>query len=110
MKQQWARRGRAAVSILTIAGASIVRHSRRWRRAMLGYHPIDPTEAGQDRHPDRPRPDDRSGLAVARYGAKVQLAPRRNSAQEDNYGLLLEAPPRACRSTVQPRRGRSAKS
>ena len=46
MKHPWARRGRAAISILTIAGFSIVAF-RVMAQGDLGYHPIDPAEAGK---------------------------------------------------------------
>ncbi len=38
-------------------------------------------------------------VQIARFGAKIALSPAARQRSEDNYGLLLEAAPRACRST-----------
>src|SRR5579859_186508 len=55
------------------------------------YHPINPmqegktiTLTGRDLTIDQ-------ALAVARFGAKVQLSPEAKQREADNYGLLLEA-------------------
>jgi histidine ammonia-lyase len=58
----------------------------------LGYHPINPSEAaktitltGHDLTIDQV-------IAVARGGAKIELSQAATQQEQDNYGLLLEAP------------------
>jgi len=91
MKDKCARRGRAAISILTIAAASIVAF-RAMAQSDLGYHPIEPTEAGQTiTLTGRDLTVDQV-IEVARGGAKVQVSAEAKQREADNYGLLLEAP------------------
>jgi len=59
--------------------------------ALLAYAAINPTAAdhtvtltGRDLTIEQI-------VAVARYGAKVQLSPEAQQREADNYGLLLEA-------------------
>src|SRR5580704_17243280 len=90
MKHRCARRGCAAISTLTIAGASIF--ALQAIAENVDYHPIDPIEAarsvtltGHDLTIDEV-------IEVARGGAKVQLSAEAKLREGDNYGLLLEAP------------------
>jgi histidine ammonia-lyase len=91
MKHPWARRGRAAISVLTIAGFSIVAF-RVMAQGDLGYHPIDPTEAGKTVMLTGHNMTIDDVIEVARGGAKVQLSAEARQREADNYGLLLEAP------------------
>jgi histidine ammonia-lyase len=84
-------RGRTAILILAVTGASIAAPAS-WAQGDLGYHPIVPTEGaktitltGHDLSIDQV-------ISVARGGAKVQLSAEARQREEDNYGLLLEAP------------------
>ena len=58
----------------------------------LGYHPIDPTEAGKTITLTGHDLTIEEVIAVARGGAKVQLSAAAKQREADNYGLLLEAP------------------
>jgi histidine ammonia-lyase len=58
----------------------------------LGYHPIDPIEAGKTVTLTGHDMTIDDVIAVARGGAKVQLSPEARQREIDNYGLLLEAP------------------
>ncbi len=81
------RRGRAAIVSFMLAGAVLAGSAR----AEEVYKPINPTMAnqtitltGRDLTIDQV-------IAVARYGAQVQIAPEAKQREADNYGLLLEA-------------------
>jgi len=91
MKDPWARRGRAAISTLTIAVASIAAFPAL-AQSDLGYHPIDPTEAGKTITLTGHDMTIDEVIEVARGGAKVQLSAEAKQREADNYGLLLEAP------------------
>jgi histidine ammonia-lyase len=91
MKHLWAWRGRAAISILTIAAFSMVAF-RVMAQGDLGYHPIDPTEAGKTITLTGRDMTIDDVIEVARGGAKVQVSPEARQRETDNYGLLLEAP------------------
>src|SRR5260221_8880557 len=91
MKGPWVRRGRAAISILTIAGITIVA-CRVMAQGDLGYHPIDPTVAGKTVTLTGHDMTIDEVIEVARGGAKVQLSAEAKQREADNYGLLLEAP------------------
>jgi histidine ammonia-lyase len=91
MHMQWLRLGRASISLLALASASIFTRSA-YAQAELGYRPINPTDAdktvtltGRDLTIDQV-------IEVARGGAKVQLSAEAKQRELDNYGLLLEAP------------------
>jgi len=58
----------------------------------LGYHPIDPTEAGKTITLTGHDMTIDEVIEVARGGAKVQLSAEAKQREADNYGLLLEAP------------------
>ncbi len=87
------RRGAAAPRLrrLAIAGASILAPGGR-AQGDLGYHPIDPTEAGKTITLTGHDLTIDEVIAVARGGAKVQLSAEAKQREDDNYGLLLEAP------------------
>jgi histidine ammonia-lyase len=91
MKDQWALRGRAAISALAIAGASIFAFPTM-AQSDLGYHPIDPTEAGKTITLTGHDMTIDDVIEVARGGAQVQLSAEAKQREADNYGLLLEAP------------------
>lgn len=91
MKVQGSWRCCAAVSLLTIAGASLGAFPAA-ADSDLGYRPIHPTEAdktitltGHDMTID-------NVIDVARGGAQVRLSTEAKQREADNYGLLLEAP------------------
>src|SRR5258708_20311473 len=58
----------------------------------LGYHPIDPTEAGKTITLTGHDMTIDEVIEVARGGAKVQVSVEARQREADNYGLLLEAP------------------
>src|SRR5260370_29285481 len=74
MKDPWARRGRAAISTLTIAVASIAAFPAL-AQSDLGYHPIDPTQAGKTITLTGHHMPIDEVIEVARGCAKVQLSP-----------------------------------
>ena len=89
------RRGRAAFLSVMLAGAAFALPAG----AEEVYQPINPTMGnqtitltGKDMTIDQV-------IAVARYGAKVQISPEAKQREADNYGLLLEAATEASRST-----------
>ena len=90
MKHRWARRGCAAISTLTIAAASIFALQAIAENA--DYHPIDPIEAGRTVALTGHDLTIDEVIEVARGGAKVQLSAEAKQRENDNYGLLLEAP------------------
>ena len=90
MKHRSAHRGCAAISTLTIAGASIV--ALQAIAENLDYHPIDPIEAGRTVTLTGHDLTIDEVIEVARGGAKVQLSAEAKQREGDNYGLLLEAP------------------
>ncbi len=96
MKNQSTRRGRSGVGIATMAGALIgsvlIFASPAPAQNDLGYHPIDPTEAGKTITLTGHDLTIEEVIAVARGGAKVQLSAEAKQREADNYGLLLEAP------------------
>jgi histidine ammonia-lyase len=59
--------------------------------ALLAYAAINPTAAGQTITLTGHDLTIEQIVAVARYGAKVQLSPEAQQREADNYGLLLEA-------------------
>jgi histidine ammonia-lyase len=96
MKNPSVRRGRFHVGTSTIAGVWLASASIWALPAMaqgdLGYHPIDPTEAGKTITLTGHDLTIDEVLAVARGGAKVRLSAEAKQRELDNYGLLLEAP------------------
>jgi histidine ammonia-lyase len=58
----------------------------------LGYHPIDPTDAGRTVTLTGHDLTIDEVIEVARGGAQVQLSAEAKQRESDNYGLLLEAP------------------
>ena len=90
MKHRWTRRGCAAISTLTIAGAPIF--AMQAMAENVGYHPIDPLEAGRTVTLTGHDLTIDEVIEVARGGAKVQLSAEAKQREADNYGLLLEAP------------------
>src|SRR5579872_7178201 len=58
----------------------------------IGYHPINPTEAGKTITLTGRDLTIDEVIEVARGGAKVQLSPEAKQRELDNFGLLLEAP------------------
>jgi histidine ammonia-lyase len=96
MKNPRARRGRASSASLAIAVAAIAVASMFALPAMgqgdLGYHAIDPTEAGQTITLTGHDLTIEEVIQAARGGALVQLSPEAKQREIDNYGLLLEAP------------------
>ena len=91
MRVQWATQTRAVISILAIAGASILAFPAL-AQGDLGYHPIDPTETGKTITLTGHDLTIDQVIEVARGGAKVQLSAEARQREVDNYGLLLEAP------------------
>src|SRR5271154_1705010 len=91
MKYQWARGGRAAISMLAIAGAAISAFPTVAQQD-LGYRPIDPTDAAKTITLTGHDLTIEQVIEVARGGAKVQLSAEARQREIDNYGLLLEAP------------------
>src|ERR1700721_4650503 len=88
MKHLWASHGRAAISILTIAVFSMVAF-RVMAQGDLGYHPIDPTEAGRTITLTGRDMTIDDVIEVARGGAKVQLSGEARQRETDRDGLLL---------------------
>ncbi|HEY3852355.1 MAG TPA: aromatic amino acid ammonia-lyase [Steroidobacteraceae bacterium] len=91
MNYRWLRRDRAALCSAIIACATMQACPAQ-AQTDLGYHPIDPTDAGRtviltghDLTIDQV-------MEVARGGAQVQLSAEARQREADNYGLLLEAP------------------
>src|SRR5665213_1935057 len=91
MRVQWTTQTRAVISILAIAGASILAFPAL-AQGDLGYHPIDPTETGKTITLTGHDLTIDQVIEVARGGAKVQLSAEARQREVDNYGLLLEAP------------------
>ena len=91
MNHQWPRSGRAAISMLAIAGASMLAFPAVAQHD-LGYRPIDPTEADKTITLTGHDMTIEQVIEVARGGAKVQLSAEARQREIDNYGLLLEAP------------------
>ena len=91
-----ARRGRATGASLAIAVAAIAVASMFSLPAMaqgdLGYHAIEPTEAGKTVTLTGHDLTIEQVIEVARGGAMVQLSQEAKQREIDNYGLLLEAP------------------
>jgi len=58
----------------------------------LGYHPIDPTQAGKTITLTGHDMTIDDVIEVARGGAKIQVSAEAKQREADNYGLLLEAP------------------
>jgi histidine ammonia-lyase len=91
-----ARRGRATGASLAIAVAATAVASMFALPAMaqgdLGYHAIEPTEAGKTITLTGHDLTIEQVIEVARGGAMVQLSPEAKQREIDNYGLLLEAP------------------
>jgi len=83
--------GRAAILILAVMGASIAAPAAR-AQGDLGYHPIVASEGGKTITLTGHDLSIDQVIAVARGGAKVQLSAEAKQREEDNYGLLLEAP------------------
>ncbi|TLY72392.1 MAG: aromatic amino acid lyase, partial [Gammaproteobacteria bacterium] len=73
---------------LLVIGASWT-HSRAF--AASAYTPISPTMADRTITLTGHDLTTAEVVAVARYGAQVQLSPQARQRQSDNYGLLLEA-------------------
>jgi histidine ammonia-lyase len=101
MKNPPARRGRAMSSrrgfpVATVAVAAIAVASMFTRPALaqgdLGYHAIDPAEAGKTVTLTGHDLTIEEVIEVARGGAMVQLSRQAKQREIDNYGLLLEAP------------------
>ena len=90
MKLRWMKRGRAA--LLSLASGASLLAPTVWAQGDLGYHPIDPTEAGKTITLTGHDLSIDQVIAVARGGAQVRLSPEAKQHEEDNYGLLLEAP------------------
>jgi histidine ammonia-lyase len=84
-------RGRAAILSLAVTGASLAAPAARGQ-GDLGYHPIVPTEGGKTITLTGHDLSIDQVISVARGGAKVQLSAEARQREEDNYGLLLEAP------------------
>jgi histidine ammonia-lyase len=91
MHSPWVTRGRAAILTLAVTGASMAPPAA-WAQGDLGYHPIVPTEGGKTITLTGRDLSIDQVIAVARGGAKVQLSAEAKQREEDNYGLLLEAP------------------
>jgi histidine ammonia-lyase len=91
MKHPRARSGRAVGTSLVIAAFSAIAPPAMGQ-GDLGYHPIDPTEAGKTITLTGHDLTIEQVIAVARGGATVQLSPEAKQREIDNYGLLLEAP------------------
>jgi len=84
-------RGWAILACLTIAGATLPSCPVR-AQSDLGYHPIDPTDAGRTVTLTGHDLTIEEVIQVARGGAQVQLSAEAKQRESDNYGLLLEAP------------------
>jgi histidine ammonia-lyase len=84
-------RGRAAILTLAVTGSWIAA-PLAWAQGDLGYHPITPTDGGKTITLTGHDLSIDQVIAVARGGAKVQLSAEARQREEDNYGLLLEAP------------------
>jgi histidine ammonia-lyase len=91
MKDPWARRGRTAIASLILAGASTCALPAL-AQGDLGYHAIDPSEAGRTITLTGHDLTIDEVIEVARGGAQVQLSAEAKQREIDNYGLLLEAP------------------
>jgi histidine ammonia-lyase len=83
-------RGRTAIWTLAVTGASMT--APAWAQGDLGYHPIVPTDTGKTITLTGHDLSIDQVISVARGGAKVQLSTEARQREEDNYGLLLEAP------------------
>ena len=91
MKYRWERRGRSALCSAIIACAAIWACPAQ-AQTDLGYHPIDPTDAGKTVMLTGHDLTIDQVIEVARGGAQVQLSAEAKQRESDNYGLLLEAP------------------
>ena len=81
----------AIIACLSIAGATLAACPVR-AQSDLGYHPIDPTDAGKTVTLTGHDLTIEEVIQVARGGAQVQLSAEARQRESDNYGLLLEAP------------------
>ena len=91
MNHQSARRARATIAVLPIAAALIFARPAM-PQSDLGYHPIEPTAAGNTVTLTGHDLTIDEVIEVARGGAMVQLSADAKQREVDNYGLLLEAP------------------
>ncbi len=91
MNYRWVRRDRAALCSAIIACATMQAYPAQ-AQTDLGYHPIDPTEAGKTITLTGHDLTIEQVIEVARGGAQVQLSAEAKQRESDNYGLLLEAP------------------
>jgi histidine ammonia-lyase len=85
---------RPAFAALLLAGAAMIVGTvmvTAAARAEQVYKPINPTMANQTITLTGHDLTIEQVVAVARYGAKVQLSPEAKQREADNYGLLLEA-------------------
>jgi histidine ammonia-lyase len=91
MNYRWVRRDRAALCSAIIACATMQAYPAQ-AQTDLGYHPIDPTDAGKTVTLTGHDLTIDEVIEVARGGAQVQLSAEAKQRESDNYGLLLEAP------------------
>ncbi len=91
MNYRWVRRDRAALCSAIIACATMQAYPAQ-AQTDLGYHPIDPTDAGKTVTLTGHDLTIDQVIEVARGGAQVQLSAEAKQRESDNYGLLLEAP------------------
>ncbi len=91
MNHQSARRARATIAVLPIAAALIFARPAM-PQSDLGYHPIEPTAAGNTVTLTGHDLTIDEVIEVARGGVMVQLSADAKQREMDNYGLLLEAP------------------
>ena len=87
MKCQWARGGRAAISILAIAVAAIPAFPAVAQQD-LGYRPIDPTDAAKTITLTGHDLTIEQVIEVARGGAKVQLSAEARQREIDRVCQL----------------------
>ena len=91
MNYRWVRPGQAALCSAIIACATMQTCPAQ-TQTDLGYHPIDPTDAGRTVTLTGHDLTIDEVIEVARGGAQVQLSAEAKQRESDNYGLLLEAP------------------
>jgi histidine ammonia-lyase len=91
MNYRWVRRDRAALCSAIIACATMQAYPAQ-AQTDLGYHPIDPADAGKTVTLTGHDLTIDQVIEVARGGAQVQLSAEAKQRESDNYGLLLEAP------------------
>lgn len=93
MNYRWVRLDRAALCSAIIACATMQAcPAQAQAQTDLGYHPIDPTDAGRTITLTGHDLTIEEVMEVARGGAQVQLSAEAKQRESDNYGLLLEAP------------------